>query len=77
MVKCGSCKESILDLDGNERERESDHSCVKCKASLHSITFAASCNPWMLENGFYFCGQQCLQERNTEVIREAAEGVGG
>jgi hypothetical protein len=67
MVKCGACGGPFLDLAGNERSAEDiAHCCLFCKAPVHSWV-QEGCSLWMPVEGYYFCGQVCLQMSNDAV----------
>ena len=71
MVRCGACKSTFVDEDGQEREaNEISHCCVECKKPVHSWV-QEGCTVWMPEFGYYFCNQLCLQRNNTEVVDAA------
>ena len=73
MVKCGACGGPFLDIAGNERSAEDiAHCCLFCKAPVHSWV-QEGCSLWMPVEGYYFCGQVCLQRSNAAALAMARE----
>ena len=73
-IKCGACKQLMLDDDGQPRT-SCAHQCKNktCKAWLHSGILCSSVWQPYKDGNNYFCGRACIEAHNARMQEEHTE----